>query len=89
MCDGEKDKLYIQCCSGHGKGILMVIFNKNKIIVLHFRVYHHVIYVTSFDKTPPMDCTTCDEDRVYWTATGMLRPVEVSRTVADMTAEAR
>lgn len=43
--------------------------------------------------TPPptryMDYTTCDEERVYSTATGMVWPLEVSRMVADMTAEDR
>lgn len=36
-----------------------------------------------------MDYTAFDEERVYWTATGMVWALEASRVVADMTAEAR
>lgn len=35
------------------------------------------------------DYTTCDEERVYSTATGMVWALDASRMVADMTAEAR
>lgn len=34
-----------------------------------------------------MSCTTCEDERVYWTATGMVFALETSRTLADMTAE--
>lgn len=49
----------------------------------------HALKKTHERKNCLSNITTCDEERVYLTATGIVWAFEASRSVADITAEAR